>query len=464
MSDDLSYRYDVFLSHSGAQKPWVEVLARNLRQAGLRVFFDIWELVPGNDWVEDLHRALTDSRTAVLVMSPESYHSGWVGREYRTLLARNIRIVPVVFGTLDAAFPFLESIQWVDFRPPVDYRQAFARLLAGLRGEAPGSDPTPDLPEDSAPPLPGGQAMAREVFQRVRANRVMLVLGREGQDQARIAGMLAKEAQQRFAAGRIRILNLPVAGGERDDQALFRPSSRDAGLDDRALFRALSRDAGLDVESGSGAAFQAAVDAALRAMPGPWLWLVFGFENIGREAREQLAGIVRALGAQHGQFQVVLLGGERLHDLSYSNGALSIFHGAAEVMWPDPEADEMTGLPVVDPIRQARAMALAGGHPLLATDLMYVNGDEQALSAFLRAHPLLIRAVRDLIGDRIAWNRLHGFTRQDELGSFALIIADPVVRGLWWHNLIRRDPRTQLLCWRSVAIRDGVREVLEVLG
>ena len=33
-------RYDVFLSHASANKRWVEVLARNLKAQGLRVFYD----------------------------------------------------------------------------------------------------------------------------------------------------------------------------------------------------------------------------------------------------------------------------------------------------------------------------------------------------------------------------------------------------------------------------------------
>ena len=204
--------------------------------------------------------------------------------------------------------------------------------------------------------------------------------------------------------------------------------------------------------------------ASLKAMPGAWLWLVFGFENIGREARERLAGIVRALGAVHGEFQVVLLGGERLHDLSYANGALSIFRGAAEVMWPDPEPGDVTGIPVVEPARYARAMALAGGHPLLASELLHVDGDEQTLSATLRQHPLLIRTVLALNGDRVACDRLRRYAGQRDLGPFVLIYADPVIRGLWWHNLICKNPMTARLGWRSAAIRESVGELLELLA
>ena len=52
------YRYDVFLSHNGADKPAVEELARRLVQAGLSPFLDIWHLVPGEPFQEAIEEAL----------------------------------------------------------------------------------------------------------------------------------------------------------------------------------------------------------------------------------------------------------------------------------------------------------------------------------------------------------------------------------------------------------------------
>ena len=42
------YRYDVFLSDSSADKPVVRELAERLRTAGLRVWFDEWNIRPGD--------------------------------------------------------------------------------------------------------------------------------------------------------------------------------------------------------------------------------------------------------------------------------------------------------------------------------------------------------------------------------------------------------------------------------
>ena len=42
------FPYDVFLSHSAKDKPVVRDVAERLRKDGLRVWFDEWEIRPGD--------------------------------------------------------------------------------------------------------------------------------------------------------------------------------------------------------------------------------------------------------------------------------------------------------------------------------------------------------------------------------------------------------------------------------
>ncbi len=42
------FKYDVFLSHSSKDKPVVRELANRLKKDKLRVWFDEWELKPGD--------------------------------------------------------------------------------------------------------------------------------------------------------------------------------------------------------------------------------------------------------------------------------------------------------------------------------------------------------------------------------------------------------------------------------
>ena len=114
--------YDVFLSHKSEHKPWVEWLARCLKASGRSVFLDIWNLVPGESWVEGLRRGVDECRAAVLVATPDVINSGWIREEYNALLQRRqatpeFKLVPIVFGDVPN-LPFLLNLQGIDCRDP----------------------------------------------------------------------------------------------------------------------------------------------------------------------------------------------------------------------------------------------------------------------------------------------------------------------------------------------------------
>jgi len=141
-------RYDVFLSHASADKPAVEHLAHKLREAGLEPFFDKWHLVPGERWISGLTEALAQSSTLAVFIGPRSGGGAWRTREVESALVReareeSFRVIPVLIPgaderTVEEVSGFLNLHTWVDFRPGLDDEDAFRRLLAGIRGEAPG--------------------------------------------------------------------------------------------------------------------------------------------------------------------------------------------------------------------------------------------------------------------------------------------------------------------------------------
>ncbi len=142
------YQYDVFLSHNSKDKPAVEWLAAKLTdQVRLTVFLDIWNLVPGDPWQEDLENALAASQTVAVFLGPAGI-SGWHNEELRNALNTRVsdhdrRVIPVLLpGTTmpenDDIPTFLQRLTWVDFRSGLDDENAFHRLVAGVKGEAPG--------------------------------------------------------------------------------------------------------------------------------------------------------------------------------------------------------------------------------------------------------------------------------------------------------------------------------------
>src|SRR3954471_4323127 len=129
------FTYDVFLSHNSKDKPRVRKLAEDLRDAGLRVWFDEWVLKPGDDIYLPVERELEAARTQVLCLSPAALGSDWVALERSTVLFRDPtnadrRFIPLLLANCE--FPdTLRRYKYVDYRR--ETKAAFDELLAACR-------------------------------------------------------------------------------------------------------------------------------------------------------------------------------------------------------------------------------------------------------------------------------------------------------------------------------------------
>jgi hypothetical protein len=134
MPDD--FRYDVFLSHSAKDKAVVRPLAERLRQDGLKVWFDEWELKPGDSIPAQIDEGLENSRVLVLCMSAQAFGSDWAQLEagtfrFRDPLNNERRLIPL---RLDDA-PIKGSLAqfvYINWRP-ADCEQEYAKLLEACR-------------------------------------------------------------------------------------------------------------------------------------------------------------------------------------------------------------------------------------------------------------------------------------------------------------------------------------------
>jgi uncharacterized caspase-like protein len=136
-------QFDVFLSHSSVDKPWVITLKDHLRRYGVSVWLDQDEIPPGAFIGKALEQALLDNcRTVALIVSPEAINSGWVEEEYNLALSlakskpTPVQIIPVILR--EAELPgFLQSRNWVDFRDETSYAQNVWKLVWGITGKKP---------------------------------------------------------------------------------------------------------------------------------------------------------------------------------------------------------------------------------------------------------------------------------------------------------------------------------------
>lgn len=138
------FLYDVFLSHSSADKPSVIRLADRLEdEAGLRTFLDKRHLVPGEPWMEALERALDESATFAVLIGPGGL-GPWQNEEMRAALVKCVndrkrRVITVLLPGADKTIPpFLSRYTWVDFGAGLEDGEAFDRLTAGILGQPPG--------------------------------------------------------------------------------------------------------------------------------------------------------------------------------------------------------------------------------------------------------------------------------------------------------------------------------------
>jgi hypothetical protein len=83
------YRYDVFISYNTAQVQWVRKFVKRLRALGVQPFFDQDIDLAGSKLHEAIAQGMIDSRCCVVILTPESVTSGWVGYEIERALKKD---------------------------------------------------------------------------------------------------------------------------------------------------------------------------------------------------------------------------------------------------------------------------------------------------------------------------------------------------------------------------------------
>ncbi|MXZ01902.1 TIR domain-containing protein, partial [Candidatus Poribacteria bacterium] len=80
--------FDVFISHAMEDKDFAAPLARELRSAGLRVWFDEFELSLGDSLNGKINDGLSRSRYGVVIISPTFFRKHWTLVEMNGFVAR----------------------------------------------------------------------------------------------------------------------------------------------------------------------------------------------------------------------------------------------------------------------------------------------------------------------------------------------------------------------------------------
>ena len=143
-------QYDVFISHASEDKDFVDPLANKLRDAGLRVWYDSFELRIGDSLNESINKGLSQSRFGVIVLSPSFFEKHWTRYEMNGLVARQVSgqrvILPIWHRItreeiLKDAPPLADTVALNSSTQSVD--EIVAGIVGAVKGREFGADDQP---------------------------------------------------------------------------------------------------------------------------------------------------------------------------------------------------------------------------------------------------------------------------------------------------------------------------------
>ena len=110
---------DVFLSYNRLEVELVAELAQELRQRGLRPWFDRDDIVGGDPFPRTIEDAISRAKTAAFIVGTSGVGKRWHERERQALIQRSVekglRVIPVLLPGVDKIPDGFEPVQCVRF-------------------------------------------------------------------------------------------------------------------------------------------------------------------------------------------------------------------------------------------------------------------------------------------------------------------------------------------------------------
>lgn len=118
---ETKFEYDVFLSHSAKDKGVVREITNRPKSDGVRVWFDDWEIRPGDSIPAKIEDGLEHSRVLVLCLSAQALVADWPQLESHTFrfkdpLNHNRRFIPLRLDDAPTKGS-LAQFSYIDWRP-----------------------------------------------------------------------------------------------------------------------------------------------------------------------------------------------------------------------------------------------------------------------------------------------------------------------------------------------------------
>lgn len=132
--------YDVFLSYNSKDKGTVHHVADKLKEAGLKVWFDVWELPIGTPFQRNLSQGVINSRVVVVFVGPSGI-GFWQNMEVQYAVEQHanqgksvITVILPCVKKVPKLPPFLNIFPSVDFRSVQLSHADLNELIGGITG------------------------------------------------------------------------------------------------------------------------------------------------------------------------------------------------------------------------------------------------------------------------------------------------------------------------------------------
>lgn len=130
-------KYDLFISHSSKDKAFIHKLADDLKARGLAVWYDKWEMKPGERLRDRINDGITRSQYFLVALSPNSVDASWVRIELDSAMIKELEnnrvvVIPVMLGKVSDSDipPDLKGKHYLDFRNTKEYSNNIERILS----------------------------------------------------------------------------------------------------------------------------------------------------------------------------------------------------------------------------------------------------------------------------------------------------------------------------------------------
>ncbi len=287
------------------------------------------------------------------------------------------------------------------------------------------------------------QGFLDEVFETLFSEKALIILAQKGRiDELLVPQEIEQQLKRRFGARNTYFL-MPLSG---------------ASVKPQKYFTYLAKQLELSGTFNDHSDLETALESRLEHGKSMLLF-VRRVENGDGLRADELAGMLRNL-LEKTSLQVLLLGNQKLAELRYGKGRVSLLSGITVMQWPELRVEDVRQLyPYLNVDKAQAFLDVSGGVPKLLESCWGYFELRLPVSGYsMRLQKKVAEAFMPFFRNLVERRQVCLWLGQEDLGPTEAFIRDGLLRRLFWGNLlVERDEK---LVWRCDSIRMAGEDVL----